>query len=222
MINIFVIHYRPLVDRYNCISDCLRMVQLVSTVTFVTIERLPYLVFSDPFAINPSQYAPGYHPRLLKFSEISVFMKHYHSIQLISSLSNAESFAVILEDDAIFDPTTFNSFLKSLLISANLYKYDLLFFGSGIHDPAPISTRTKEIIEPFHTYHKSKCADSYAIKPSAARQILLSYRNILPFMPYDWDLNYRINFLNLRVGWLNPSITVQGSQTGRYPSSIQI
>ncbi len=221
MINVFVVHYKPLAERYKNISDLLRTVDLISSVSYMTREPNPSDFFCSPFDIAKSFYPPDYVPRELRPSELSVFVKHVDALRFISGLTYSDSHSIILEDDVIVDPAKLKAFIRNLIACSYSSMYDLLFFGTGAHIPPSSSSPCESIIVPTHTYHKSKCADSYAITPNAAKKILASHAKLPLFMPYDWDMNLRINHLDLRVGWLHPGITVQGSQNGIYQSSIQ-
>ena len=118
-----------------------------------------------------------------------------------------------------FNMTKMRSFISEYLLSGKALPYDIIFFGNGSHIPHPESLTG--LINPTHTIHKSKCADSYIIARDAAIRILSDIRIRKPFMPYDWDLSYRIHRLKLNIGWLEPGITWQGSQSGAFKSQIQ-
>lgn len=191
-------------------SLCLDKINIICT------ESSHSLTFSTPTVLPDVVVKNGFVSRPLSSQELSVFKKHYLAL---SEISNSHSNSnLIFEDDVRFSSRQkFNVFWNRLL-SANLpLDYDLIFFGTGCHLP----TLKEGIVVPNHTWHKTKCADSYLVKPTAAKSIIDDYKRVPPFMPYDWDLSFRIDRLNLRVAWIQPGITIQGSQTGLFKSSIQ-
>jgi len=188
----------------------------IDKVNLVTSENFFDLLISYPLTLPETLSHLNYAVRPLRQSEKSVFQKHYQALNDISSYKNR--FGFIFEDDVMFTSSKdFQILWHRVNSSLYLDKYDIVFFGSGAH----VAINESGIVEPNHTWHKSKCADSYLVKPSTAKRILLDYIQFPPFLPYDWDLSFRINRLGLKVAWIQPGLTCQGSQTGLFPSLIQ-
>lgn len=213
---VWIIHKLGNFDRLSSMIAQLDMNLNIDKINLITSENLFELVISYPLTLPDTLDRIGYTLRPLRKAEISVFKKHYYALYEISNYKNC--FGFIFEDDVLFtSPTDFQVFWLRVHNTGFLNNYDIIFFGNGSH----IEVNDSGVIEPNHTWHKSKCADSYLIKPSAAKDILLDYVMFPPFMPYDWDLSFRINRLNLKVAWIQPGLTCQGSQTGIFKSLIQ-
>jgi len=214
---LFIIHRLASEDRLLSIFSQLGRIPGIDCVHVVTTERTSICQFDESSCGDMLSERLGFQPRPLRNPEKSVFAKHLLALSIATS-SKIESI-MILEDDVFFHLGKMRKLLLKTLICESPLTYDIVFFGNGVHVPHPQSP--VGLFEPDHTIHKSKCADSYLVTQKAAEKILSDIREQKPFMPYDWDLSYRIARLGLRVAWLEPGITWQGSQTGAFQSQIQ-
>jgi len=149
--------------------------------------------------------------RILNPGITSLNIKHACVYELISQRD--DDVCMILEDDVVFLDDEIHRFKNEL---HNLPEdFDLIFFGSGcglrINSP-----------EPNKYFHRkfdpaTKCTDSMIITKSAAEKLA---KAIVPFtLPIDFELNYHINQLGLKVYWTEPPCTVQGSQQGMFTTT---
>lgn len=216
-IDIYIIH---LLERFDRLSNCykqFRSSMQIDAIHIITTEQ-PLVI--DFFSIPPNDCElPGYVPRQIKPAEKSVFYKHAYAIREISK--NNRLGGMILEDDVVINNVGFHKLLYNLQHKSILDEYDIIYFGDGAHIPKPFQGGNSGITCPDHTLHKSKCADSYVVSQRAAIKIHKDYIDYPPFLPVDWDMSLRILRQNLRVGWLHPAITYQGSQSGIFKSLIQ-
>jgi len=216
MKQIWIIHKLGDAERLLNIGSILKPDFAIDNVNIICTENCFSLTFAILSSLPDELGSIGFCLRQLTKSERSVFKKH--ALALDSIQHSGQSFGLVLEDDVGF--ISYERFCKFWFrLDSNEFckNFDILFIGTGAHVPLMGSG----IVVPTHTWHKSKCADSYFVKPSVARLILEDYSLYPPFMPYDWDLSLRINRLSLAVGWLQPGLTYQGSQTGQFKSTIQ-
>ena len=216
-LEIYIIHLLETPERISSCYRQFRSTMLIDSLHIVTTEQ-PHV---SRFFVDPPTTCmlPGYIPRRLRTQEKSVFYKHAYAIKDIAE-RNALG-GVILEDDVVVNNTAFHKFLYTLRNTEILKNYDIVYFGNGAHEPSPCGTSKLSIVTPDHTLHKSKCADSYVVSKDAAIKISQDYVDYPPFLPVDWDMSLRIERNSLKVGWLQPGITFQGSQHGMFKSLIQ-
>jgi GR25 family glycosyltransferase involved in LPS biosynthesis len=126
--------------------------------------------------------------RLLNTSEISLTIKHYEVLQKIAYSS--DPYAIVLEDDVIFDSNFLQLFQKYL--SETPKNFDVVFMGSGANlKPTNI---IPDKIWYLKTHPASKCADSYLITKKAANEIVQTYT---PFnICSDYELAYQMYLHN--------------------------
>lgn len=216
MKQVWIIHKLGVTERLLNIGSLLKPGLAIDKINIICTEDYFGLRFAMLSALPDELESIGFCLRQLTTSERSVFKKH--ALALDSIQYSDLSFGLVLEDDVGF--ISYKRFCKFWLkIDSEVFckDFDILFIGTGIHVPL----MGTGIVVPTHTWHKSKCADSYFVRPSVASRLLEDYDLYPPFMPFDWDLSLRINRLNLAVGWLQPGLTYQGSQTGRFASTIQ-
>lgn len=135
----------------------------------------------------------------LNNNELSCYLKHQKAISLIS---NSNDYGMILEDDIAevsFDFTSTIDILYNDMINNNC---DILFIGSFfIYDLQNINN------QPYIYCNKntlSRCAHAYIISDRCASKILDYISDIKA--PFDWQLNFAINNLNLNSCWSYPHI----------------
>lgn len=156
---------------------------------------------------------PGFVYRPLKLSEISLCIKYFHIFELIAN--GNDDYVLILEDDVILHDNFISNFTNYFKETPNTF--DAIFIGSGCN------LKPKNIIPGCKVYKKehpaTKCTDSFIISKKCCQKIVKTF---LPFsLPADWELNFQFFKHNCEVYWWEPAIVSQGSQTGKYKSSIQ-
>ena len=156
--------------------------------------------------------------RPLRYSELSIFLKHYEALREISTYN--DDLCLILEDDACFEPFNIDRLICEIYAHDGM-KHDLsnaiIFVGSGIHSSnvgTGIFRQTSRL--------KSRCADSYFVSPNAASIICKHLETDGYAYPYDWELNRIFLDSALPVYWVEPPVVKQGSQSGTFQSAIQL
>lgn len=128
---------------------------------------------------------------------------------------------LVLEDDALFPPDFKERFEEAMRNAPE--DADVLSLGEGcglhIHKPPyniPIVPEKKWYENPKH---HGRCTDSYVIGRKAIETVLPM---LAPFsLPIDWEMNYQFALHKSSVYWLEPSLVLQGSFCGAYPSLTQ-
>jgi len=127
----------------------------------------------------------------LNEAEISLYLKQQEAIKRICARKNI---GVILEDD-IKEP--FFNFKEFCNLAAEDFldgDGDLLFIGS--YPEADIQGSTIIQTAPWMT---SRYAHCYMVNPKSAQKIF--DHTLTPVAPFDWQLNYAIQDLDLKVYW---------------------
>jgi glycosyl transferase family 25 len=151
--------------------------------------------------------------RALRPAELSLAMKHVEIFRHVRD--GAEPCALVLEDDVLLAPDFVARFDRYFAAAPD--DLDFVFLGSccDLRVPAPSPDR--------HFYLKAtpatKCTDSYLVTRAAAARLC---ETILPLtLPIDFELNYQLHAHEMKVYWVEPPLTTQGSQNGTYASAIQ-
>lgn len=151
--------------------------------------------------------------RALRPAELSLAMKHVEIFRHVRD--GAEACALVLEDDVLLGPDFAARFDR--IFAAAPDDLDFVFVGSccdlRVPNPSPGQ----------HFYAKTtpatKCTDSFLLTRAAAERLC---ETILPLtLPIDFELNYQLHAHGMKVYWVEPPLTAQGSQNGTYASAIQ-
>ena len=217
---IYVAHYSKLVERRARLQKDLSELGLRATwLTEHDSEDISDDVLQRCYPYNDdvwrlkTEFYTSEPPRPIKRSEASLAFKHLEFYRRLRDAAHA--CALVLEDDVLFDRHFCDHFDRYFTSVPD--DFDFIFIGSGcnLRVPNPSST--------VHFYPKStpstKCTDSYLITRRAAERLLA----VMPplTLPIDFELNYQLHALQMRVYWLEPPLVVQGSQSGLYRSAIQ-
>lgn len=136
---------------------------------------------------------------------------------------NKYDYALILEDDAIF-----NNHFKKLLdkyFNDLPNDWDMLFIGNGcnLHIPYDIVKKSntnifKKCLEPtfWGGNGATRCTDSYLISKKCASKIIEFIEHTKIDDAIDWWLNDVCRKLHFNVYWAEPTIVSQGSELGLY------
>lgn len=217
---IYVAHYTKLTDRRSRLEQELRRFGLRSTwLTDYDPEELTAEVTERSYRRDDelwrlkTDFYTREPARALRRSELSLALKHLDFYQRVKD--GPADCALVLEDDAMLTGD-FRDRFDGLFAGAP-DDFDFIFIGSGC------GLRVPNARPSVHFYPKltpaAKCTDSYLIRRQAAERLLSAVPPIT--LPIDFELNYQLHALNMRVYWLEPPIVVQGSQNGTYRSAIQ-
>lgn len=145
--------------------------------------------------------------RPLKWSEISIALKHCHLIKKLYE-SNSEYF-FILEDDVVFCYEFFDYYEKMLKQLPN--DWDFVWVGTccGLH----VKSEENRYVYPMK---QSRCAHAYLISKNCASKII----NEIKYIDNGIDFYYNdlIDRFNLKSFWVEPALVIQDSQ---YQTTIQ-
>lgn len=227
---IFIVHWKELIDRRNYLEGVLPedktiWVDMYDRRIITENDILRYYSFNDKdtwYGRQNGLYKNILEFRKLRISEVCNSLSHIYCLDYI--IDNNINLSLIIEDDVIFKPNfnKFNDLLK------NTPDFDLIFIGSsfsiqtldnvGCENTEPAKLISPGIYEKVRN-PKTRTVDSYIINFESAKKI----RNIIDkiSLPYDFDLAFFIKNLNLKVYWWEPGIISQGSQIGKYKSSIR-
>lgn len=163
----------------------------------------------------------AYPAKPLKPAEISIALKQLEILK--HHAESSDGYVVVLEDDVTFKGREFRKKFSELL-QMTPPDWDFIFFGeSGIPFEKNPWRRAWNRLSGRRVFQKrppsTRCLDSYAVTTRAAQLLARSIDRIA--LPIDWELNYWIAKFRLKVFWWEPGLTVQGSQTGTYKSSIR-
>jgi hypothetical protein len=164
------------------------------------------------------------HGRPLKRSEMSLFLNFLYTFQQISA-AHSSGWFLLLESDVIFEGDLAD-YLQRLSAKIETLEADCISLGSGcdlIDDNVNIDDMSFQLARKYVV----RCTDT----------LLFSWKGLNTLNEYmqSWiqrgeQFNEPIdNFFDTfikntpeyRYYWVWPSITLQGSQNGHYPSSIQ-
>jgi len=203
-VKIYLIHYKILTERIGSIINLLLSCDCVDDIEIITSEDSKVKFSTIEENILPDEFPH----HLISNLERSVYHKHFRAFQKIAEGGEP---AIILEDDAIFNPKRFDQFIKECdKMPADL---DWCFFGTGLN------LKLQGVGFVKHDGRlKSKCADSMLVHPKAARIVYDDLVNDRVYAAIDWDLNYRFLKHNLTVYWYEPGFITQGSENGTYPT----
>lgn len=216
MFNIYITHYDLLIERKE---------YLIKQLTNLGYNKNNYEFISNKGqSVITNEEKNKF--RNIKLSEISLFLHHIEVLKKIADSKNLKKFNLVLEDDVILSPI-FTKVLNTLLPYLP-DDWDFFFIGNGCNLHAPY-TNGKHIYKVYGNnslnlpYGPTRCADSIFISKKCATLALnnLLNPNHIISLPYDHWLNAFIKKNNLNVYWLEPTIVEQGTETGKYLSSLE-
>ncbi len=209
---VFVVHYTPLKERKILLTENLKREGLD--------KKTHWIENFDREAITewPELALPVQH---LSRGVIAVNMAHVDALRRIAE--SKEGYGLVLEDDVVFEKSA--AALVREYSSELPQDWDLFFIGNGGNFHIPFWRRRpgKHVYLKENTKTRwggegaTRCADSYFVTRKAALALLDSVQLQRPFrLPIDWALNKAIQEKNLKVYWMEPTVTYQGSQHGLY------
>jgi GR25 family glycosyltransferase involved in LPS biosynthesis len=224
LFKIFVMHYALLKDRKKSILEQFERIKNLNKPMFSLIDfkslDIEFIEAFDKDKLSENEkslFKEGHRSDL-----ISLHLKHFYAYREIAS---KYSMALILEDDVIFQDN-FLAILDSYLRQLP-YDFDMFFIGDGCN----LHIDKHKILPGINVYEKSvnegpgatRCTDSYVISNKCAAR-LCCYINLLDSkisLPIDWWLNVALRENDLNVYWAEPTIITQGSQNGKFKSTLR-
>ncbi len=232
--NINVVHYSKLIDRKkNLINEFKNyQINLIFNEKYnkENLNRADLKRFNYRYIDKFIKRKPGF--RKLKKSMISAFMKH---IDLLTSQDEDNSYIVIIEDDLILEKDFENRLNK--VISNLPQDFGFCFFDSFRDDYGKVEDRLfdpKKIIHEIDYFEPpdySRSSNKRCGKTRGAGGYIfnLRYRQLLKdeyysqekiYIMIDHWLNHFINQYDLRVFWVEPALSRQGSQNAMMDRSF--
>jgi GR25 family glycosyltransferase involved in LPS biosynthesis len=221
--NMYVVHYTKLKERKEKILQ--QFGEIVENIIFIDEfdqENLNENIISEWYKPSVSEWyernslwgragLPMPPFRIINIAEISCTIKHIKALELIEK--NGDGF--IIEDDILLKEKFVEEFNKS--IDELPSDWDIVMVGAGCN------MHVKDIIPGVRFYKvndpATRCLDSYLVKQDAARKIL---KTIKPFQTIsDWEFAWQFHKNQLTTYWLEPSLCVQGSETGVYKTTLR-
>lgn len=227
----FVIHYTPLADRRAHLERQLATHRIpgaewitekdiahydLAAVYDSSAERFQRRMKTPFGALKYGEYRP------LKRNEIEVTVQHIEAYRRI--LARRIPHAVILEDDVVLE----GGFLSRLGRYARQLPddYDVLYFGEGrgfLHVERSVRDRLLGVLRRRNVFrrenYQSRYADSYLISQGAVARIVPELSTFQ--FPIDWEMNYLQTILRMKVYWAEPTLSHQGSATGKFKSGLR-
>ncbi len=231
--NIFIVHWKKLIDRKNYLEEQLGKYG-INWIDFydrdiLTQEEIDK-VYDDSIETWNNRVVGLYNnpPTYRKLSKPEICNSMSHIFAFKNMLMNDMEYAIVLEDDVRLTRNFFPFFDNYFRMTPD--DFDIIFLGSAFsidildnvgceNDKPPIKIQNGvNVYEKFRN-PKTRCVDAYILTKSAAEKLNLFIDKIS--LPYDFDLAYFIKELNLKVYWWEPGLVAQGSQTGAYKSSLR-
>jgi hypothetical protein len=157
--------------------------------------------------------ALNYHPKICNKAEISLTIKFGKVFNLLSEI-DADMF-ILFEDDVILCDN-FDIKFKQYL-SETPDDWDAIYFGSGAN-LKPQQTKNGQIAY-LKSHPASRCADSIVLKNKTIQDLASTW---FPFnLISDWELGYQHFKHDHKVYWWEPSLVVQGSENGKFKSTLR-
>jgi hypothetical protein len=178
----------------------------------------------------------GFHPdpdiqhfmhKKLKMSEISLCIKHLTTMFTIANTSsndNENENYLFLEDDALFE----DNFVSRMNYVLERIPKDLsigyISEGCGLHIKPSKHQREQDQIKRNslwvpHPTKRSRTTAAFIITKKCCQSIRTNFERFR--LPIDWELMQIHQKLNHSVYWLEPTLVYNGSQNGKYVTSVE-
>lgn len=204
---IYICHYNKLVDRKKILVDNLHRCGLDNYTWVESFDKddLDILKLSIEF---PYLFNPNPKGRYLKFSEISLLLKHSYIIE--ESNKNNFDTVLVLEDDVVLNldfSAKFNNFKSQLPKD-----WDICFIGDccNLH----IEPKDGKNVQRSNS---SRCTHAYILSKCGINKMIKHIRYANDAI--DWYYNTMIEKLSLNCYWFEPSLA---SQNKKFNSTIQL
>ena len=150
----------------------------------------------------------------LKRSEISLSINFLNVFKL--ALEKKQEYILVFESDAILHPDfmkLINSHMTELFETYS--NWHMFSIGAGMNKHFPKIKKNKHI----YLAKEIRCLDSFVINERGMKLILDNLKKVK--IPIDEHLDILVKTNKLFLLWLEPTIVVQGSQTGINPTTVR-
>lgn len=210
IMKIFVVHYAKLIERRE---------NMVKQLVINDIEA-EFVTQYDRNNISNDDHKIFSLNKIQSDRNKAIVLSH---LFCYNEITNKYDYALVLEDDAIFD----NKFKEKLdkYVYQLPNEWDMLFIGNGcnLHIPYDIVKKSntnifKKCLEPtfWGGNGATRCTDSYLISKKCASKIIEFIEHTKIDNAIDWWLNDVCRKYNFNVYWAEPTIVSQGSELGLY------
>lgn len=220
----YVIHYTKYEERKVVLDKILKRENFVNVnyITKFDREDVSYIDYYNNFKANHLEYQNrkhyNFHPNYpLTPGEISVTLKQKEF--LTEFVLSSYDHCFLLEDDVIVDQDFISKF--DYYIESLPKDFDVAFVGQGGGKRIDQSLIKDNIYWYLKDYPSDRCGDSFLLTKEAASKLLKCMDQFKICFPIDQEYSFWFRELNMKVYWLEPPITVQGSQIGLYTSVQQ-
>jgi hypothetical protein len=223
-IKTYIIHCKRLTDRFDLMNKQLNENSFTDVVWY-TDNDVPDIkdltgiyegvrpeIFTEKVTVGG--WNPVHHlPRLLNPAEVSVTIKFGKVFEMIAK--GDDPYVFIFEDDAYIPPNFMET--VSSYLNQTPDDWDAIYMGNGANLHAPNIQEGKVAYKVNHP--ATRCVDSILMKKEAASKLAKDY---FPFdLCSDWEIGYQQARHNLNVYWWEPSICTQGSETGKFKTTLR-
>jgi GR25 family glycosyltransferase involved in LPS biosynthesis len=213
----YIAHYEPLKERKEKLLELLSGQRFdYDLITTEPSDIFYSFYFEEPkfwdFKNSFLNYEGQIPFRKLTKADISLLYKHFLILEKVAY--GPEDYALVLEDDVLFDESFSEVCLQNLQNTPE--DWDFIFIGNGCNLRIDADLVTPQQVAYLKPPPSTKCTDSFFIKRNAAQLIVKTF---LPYvLPVDFEFNYQLFLHKMKAYWWEPPLVFQGSQTGVYSS----
>lgn len=156
----------------------------------------------------------------LRKSESSLMINYFKVMEDIESKYKDGNF-LILESDVI-PVDNWNQLLSQFMLKVNNIEYDFLHIGNGCNLLPKMYGHSIKPNPDIYLCPKARCTESIIWSYEGVKRFNKKRKELgLLVQPLDFHFDEIIEEGNCKVYWSYPSVFIQGSQNGKYKSSIQ-
>jgi hypothetical protein len=150
----------------------------------------------------------------LKLSEISLSINFLNIFK--EGIHKKYNNILVFESDAILHPSFITEFNKRLLELYSSYSnWHMLSLGCGMNKHINSIKKNKHI----YLHKEVRCLDSFVISLNGMKKITELLKKVS--LPIDEHIDILVKQNKIIMLWLEPTLVVQGSQTGINPTTIR-
>jgi len=196
----FVVHYTPLVERLD---------HMIRNLKSIGIEEYTIIESKDRETLTPEELSKF---KNITISEVSLFLKQVE----IFKMDVGDEIIVAFEDDAILC-ADFSRRLEICLSELQNEQWDVLFSGEccNLHCEVEPGKMVKQV-------NQSRGACMYVLNVGVGKRLYEIFENQEIILdPVDWWFNKIQPIHDLKYFWSEPTLVLQGSDTGLFQSSLR-
>lgn len=224
-INVYVIHYTVLKERFACVDAIRRLADTNDDVTVTVIEEFDPESITPEMAstvlASPTSYPEGDNPvykdyvRRMTHRHVSNLRKHYSTYER-ASRSGDDELHLVLEDDVVF-ATNIIAQVRGLVerLSTENIDWELVLLGQ----PSDRQSDDRSVdIRAMSTGIVLPCCESYLMTTGCARAL---QKVMLPFrFPTNIMLGYAMDKVRTKAYSVFPNIVGDGTKMGNFVSTM--